>query len=399
MKRFVRAISISLGICLTACVQEGQEKLSEFYPVSYQVLQGWNQENHSQILTVFRQTCRQIRKLPSITYLGGVSGLPGSQTKDWIPVCIAAEQIDIKQPLQVKNFFEQWLQPYQYSYRIQKGKVTGYYEPEIEGSTVKTGNYQVPVYTRPNDLKARKTVDGQIQYGHMQNNQFIPYYTRAEIDRGALNGKNLEIVWLKNSADLFFMQIQGSGRILLPDGKILRLAYAGKNGQPYTPLGKILIDKGYMNSDAINIYSLRTWLFNHPDQALSLMEENKNYVFFKILNNQILDEGPKGAFNVSLSAGRSAAVDKKWIPLGSPLWIETLMPEPGHQDKRSWKHMVFAHDLGGDIHGMNRLDLFTGWGKTAEWYAGLINEKGKIYLLLPRQFSHSNQSVPASVKR
>lgn len=396
MKRIVRLLPVFIGLFLAACVQSNREDLSEFHPVSYQLLQGWDQEKYSQLLTLFRQTCQQMTKLPETLYLGGASELSGSHVKDWLPVCFAANQVDVNQPLQVKEFFEKWLQPYQYSVGGQKGKITGYYEPEIEGSMVRTGIYQVPVYMRPNDLEARKTVDGQIQYGRIKNGQFEPYYTRAEIDRGILNGKNLEIVWLKNFADLFFMQIQGSARIILPNGNTLRLAYAGKNGQPYTPLGKILIDRGYMDPHAVNIYSLRAWLFNHPDQALSFMEENKNYVFFKSLTNQTLEKGPNGAFGVALNAGRSVAVDKKWIPLGAPLWLETDLPDPTHQDIRPWKHMVFAHDVGGDIQGINRLDLFTGWGKTAEWYAGLMNAKGNVYLLLPRQvmYVHSSSNTP-----
>ncbi len=396
MKRIVFSLFIFFSVCLIGCVRETQENLPEFYPVSYQSLQGWNQENYAQLLTLFRQNCQQFNQLPATTYLGGQKGLYGSYIRDWIQICNAAAGVDIHQSLYIKNFFEQWLQPYQYSYHVETDKITGYYEPEIEGSRNKSPLYQVPVYARPHDLEVRKAINGQIVYGRTANNQFLPYYTRAEIDRGALNNKNLEIVWLKNPADLFFMQIQGSARIILPDNTIMRLAYAGKNGQPYKALGKILIEKGLMDPHDINIYSLRTWLFNHPDQALSLMEENANYVFFKPLNDQVLDEGPKGAFGTSLNAGRSVAVDRNWIPLGSPLWLETTMPVPNSQVQKPWQHMVFAQDIGGDIHGMNRLDLFTGWGKIAEWYAGLMNEKGRVYLLLPRQ-SIQPQHLPVTL--
>lgn len=389
MQRVICLFVILSGLWLTACVTQNQENSSQFYPISYQTLQGWDKENYPVLLSLFRQNCRQILALPQDTYLGGVSGLLGGKAQDWYSVCFAAQQMKESQPLIVKQFFEQWLQPYQYSATAKIGKITGYYEPEISGSLVKTHIYQVPVYTRPNDLVIRKNIKGQVQYGRVINNQLIPYYTRAEIDQGVLKNKNLEIVWLKSPADLFFMQIQGSGRIVLPNGKILRLAYAGKNGQPYTPLGKVLIDKGYMDRHSVNIYSLRAWLFNHPDQAISLMEENKNYVFFNKVNEQVLDEGPKGAFGVPLSAGRSVAVDKKWIPLGIPLWLETTLPVAANSLHQPWKHLVFAQDLGGDIQGINRLDLFTGWGKTAEWYAGLMHEKGKVFLLLPRPRSNS----------
>ncbi|MDI2090014.1 murein transglycosylase A [Commensalibacter oyaizuii] len=394
MKSIARLLIITLTGGLTACAVQTPENPTEFYPVSYQNLSGWDQENYGQLLVLFQQNCQKMDRQPPNTRLGGASGLFGGVVQDWIPACQASMVVNPNNAVQSKQFFENWLQPYQYSVQAKTGKVTGYYEPEIEGSTVQGGAYQIPVYGKPPELIARKDGNGQIQYGIVQNGQFIPYYTRAQIDQGALRGRGLEVAWVKDPADLFFMQIQGSGRILLPNGQTMRLGYAGKNGQPYTALGKVLIDQGLMASNDVNMYTLRAWLHNHPDQAMSLMQENKNYVFFKPLNADVTAQAPVGAFGIPLTAGRSVAVDKNWVPLGAPLWLEISMPLPPNQERHPWKHMVFAHDLGGGITGINRIDLFTGYGRSAEWYAGLMNEKGKIFLLLPRR-TINQQAVPA----
>lgn len=392
MKSFVRFCALFLAGGLVACVQT-QENLSDFYPVSYQNLSGWDKENYSQLLTLFRQNCQNIQQLPPNRYLGGVKGLFGGKAQDWLPACNAAMTIDISNPVQSKQFFETWLQPYQYTFSGQTGKVTGYYEPEVQGSTVRYGAYQTPVYAKPSDLIARKNIDGQVEYGVVKDGVLVPYYSRAEIDHGALNGKNLEIAWVKDPIDLFFMQIQGSGRIVLPDGNIVRLGYAGKNGQPYTALGKVMIDQGLLDAQSVDMYSVRSWLHSHPEQAVALMEQNKNYVFFRSLKDQNANTGPIGAFGSSLTAGRSVAVDRQWIPLGVPLWLETTMPTTANAQGRSpWKHMVFAQDIGGGINGISRIDLFTGWGSQAAWYAGFMNEEGKVYLLLPRR--SEQQSLP-----
>lgn len=393
MRSLVRFCALLLTGGLAACVQS-QENLSEFYPVSYQNLSGWNQENYSQLLTLFRQNCQYLEKLPPKKHLGGVVGLYGGQAQDWSAACNTANTVNIADPSQAKQFFETWLQPYQYTADGQDGKVTGYYEPEIDGSTVRSGEFQVPVYGKPADLIARKGTDGQIEYGFMQEGLFIPYYTRQQIDQGALSGKGLEIAWVKDPVDLFFMQVQGAGRIILPDGQVLRLGYAGKNGQPYTALGRLLIDQGAMDAQSVNMYSVRAWLHSHPEQATALMEQNRNYVFFRRLPDQNGNSGAIGALGSPLTAGRSVAVDRKWIPLGVPLWLETTMPAASNnQVRQPWKHMVFAQDIGGGITGMNRLDLFTGWGSQAAWYAGFMNEQGKVYLLLPRRVEQASSSV------
>ncbi|CAI3947297.1 murein transglycosylase A [Commensalibacter communis] len=396
MKSVLRYFTILLAGGLAACVQT-QENLSDFYPVSYQNLSGWDKENYGQLLTLFRQNCQYLEKLPPNRHLGGVQGLFGGQTQDWLQSCNAANAVNVADPAQAKQFFETWLQPYQYTINGTTGKVTGYYEPDVEGSTVRTDVYKVPVYRKPRDLIARKNTDGQIEYGFIQGGLFVPYYTRAQIDQGALSGKGLEIAWVKDPIDLFFMQIQGSGRIVLPDGQILRLGYAGKNGQPYTALGRLMIDQGLMDSQSINMFSVRAWLHSHPEQAVSLMEQNKNYVFFRRLTDQRHDTGPIGTLGAPLTAGRSVAVDKQWIPLGVPLWLETTMPSPAQNQTDSlvrypWKRMVFAQDVGGGVTGMSRVDLFTGWGAQAGWYAGLMNEEGKVFILLPRR--SEQQSLP-----
>lgn len=397
MKSILRVLTISSMGIVAACTTANQEKVAQLYPVSYESFSGWKQENFPQLISIFSQNCQYLMKLPRNTNLGGEAGIFGGKVQDWYNSCQIAQRIPQNQTLVIKQFFETWFQPYQYSVSTNYGKITGYYEPEFQGSEKRWGPYQTPVYARPSDLVSQPTNDGKVVSGFWNAGRITPYYTRAQINAGILSGKGLELAWLTNPADLFIMQIQGSGRIILPDGRMIRLAYAGKNGQPYVPLGRVMVQQGLIAPHDVNLYTMRAWLQKHPQQAKNLMDQNPNYVFFRHLEESNNNQGPVGALGIPLTAGRSVAVDKKWIPLGTPLWVETTLPTQPNGLRRPWQHMVFAQDLGGDIQGVNRLDLFTGWGQIAEWYAGLMKEKGKIYILLPRQPVNSTGKTDALV--
>ncbi|MGC5747481.1 MltA domain-containing protein [Gluconobacter sp. NFX36] len=342
---------------------------------SFDALAGWNREDFSSLLPVLRQNCHRVMQLPPETSLGGADELPyGREAGNWSAACAALETTT-----DARSYVQTWFQPYAVD---GNAFYTGYFEPQIEASLTRYGPYQTPVYGRPKDLVRTKATNGQMVTGRWDNGQFKPYYDRAQIDQGALDGQGLEIAWLKSPVDLFFLQIQGSGRLILPDGSQIRMSYDGKNGQPYVPLGRVLVQDNELASSAVSMDSIRGWLEAHPDRMMAMMERNPNYVFFR-RDDGSLAQGATGAFGVPLTAGRSVAVDRSVIPFATPLWIETKLPDAKGQPA-PWQHLVFAQDIGTDIKGAGRADLFTGWGAFAQYVAGNLHEEGRMVVLLPR---------------
>ena len=229
------------------------------------------------------------------------------------------------------------------------------------------------------DLKGRKIT------GRVQSGSFVPYYDRTEIVDGALRGKRLELLWLANPVDAFFLQIQGSGRVRLPDNRVVRVTYAGQNGRPYVAIGKVLADQGAIPLPQVSMQSIRAWLESHPDQAASVMARNPSYVFFRELTGVRPEDGPLGALGAALTPMRSVAVDRSYVPLGAPLFIDTTDPIDGSPIQR----MMVAQDTGGAIKGPVRADVFFGWTPDAENRAGRMRQLGHAFILLPK-------SVPAS---
>lgn len=383
--KHVSALLFSLPL-LAACVSQQQSEKGLFSPVGYESLSGWEQEDYTALLPVMRKECLRLAALPPGTQLGGTADLlpNGTKSEDWVGACTALPKGSDVSEQTARQYFESWFQPY----RIEKKAFyTGYYEPQIEASLKKTQEYTVPLYRRPLDLVREKTADGEIVFGRWVGQDFKPYDARVQIDQGSLNGKGLELAWIKDPVDLFFLQIQGSGRLLLTNGDVMRVGYSARNGQPYVPIGKILVEKGLMAKDDVTMESLRAWLAANPDQAQSLMEENPNYVFFKKLDIPSL-EGPVGAFGVTLTPGRSVAIDRTYLPFAAPLWVETTFPSEGTSisagQQQQWNHLTFAQDVGKDIQGEARADLFTGWGNQASFVASNLRQDGRMILLLPR---------------
>ncbi len=213
--------------------------------------------------------------------------------------------------------------------------------------------------------------------GRVEAGQLKPYATRAEIERGALAKRDLELFWVDDPVDAFFLHIQGSGRIRLPDGAVARIGYDGQNGRPYVPIGRILAERGALARDDVSMQTIRAWLAAQPGEAAALMDENPSYVFFR----ELTGEGPVGAQGVVLTAGRSLAVDRTFLPLGVPLWLDLDDPKEGNGKLR---RLVVAQDTGGAIRGPVRGDLFWGFGPEAAERAGMMKDRGTYYLLLPR---------------
>lgn len=250
---------------------------------------------------------------------------------------------------------------------------TGYYEPEIAGSRVRQPGFDVPIYGPPADLLTSNPATGQQGKGRVdETGQYVVYYDRAAIEDGALAGRGLEIAWAADPVDLFFLQIQGSGRLRLPDGSVMRIGYAAQNGREYVAVGRLMRDRGILVSP-ITMQAVRDWLKTHPDEGRALMRENKSYVFFR----ELTGAGPLGAMGVSVTPRATVAADPKFVPLGAPVLLTGM-------DNPTATGLWVAQDTGGAIRGANRFDTFWGAGAEAELIAGGMSAKGTAYLLLPR---------------
>ena len=337
-------------------------------PVRFDMLAGWARERHAQAVPAFLASCKQFTANPSQALGGsGEAAVRGGTGAHWRSVCAAARAIPQGDDAAARAFFEANFQPYGLSSDgSATGLFTGYYEPEIRGSRTPSAVYKYPLYRRPPELGAIA--------------RRAPYLSRAQIEAGGLRKKGLEMLWLADPIDAFFLHIQGAGRVILPDNRTVRVSYDGQNGQAYVPIGRVLVDRGEMKLEEVSMQSIRAWLVAHPREASGVMNQNPSYVFFRELGGMTADAGPPGALGVPLSPLRSAAVDKGFIPLGAPLWVETKDP----LDSTSIQRLVMAQDLGGAIKGAIRTDLFFGWGRDAEERAGRMRQQGREFILLPK---------------
>ena len=264
--------------------------------------------------------------------------------------------------------------------------MTGYFEPEVAGDINQQGPYQTPLLGLPPDLVTfdlglfDPSQPGVTVVGRLQDKKIVPYYDRFEIENGALDPATLAIGWVADPVDAYFLQVEGSGRIDLPDGSVMRVTYAGKNGRPYVPIGRVMVQDKLLPTGGVTEQSIRAWLEAHPGRARAIMDQNPSYVFFRTAPQLSAAAGPPGALGVSLTPGRSIAVDKSFLPLGAPVWLDTTDPVSHAPLQR----MTVAQDLGSAIKGPLRADLFFGSGAPAEAAAGAMDAAGQIYVLLPR---------------
>jgi membrane-bound lytic murein transglycosylase A len=377
------AVLAALALC--GCAQRPSSTASvTFEPVRFDQIPGWPGDAPENSLTALKAECGRLARLPSDTVVGGqgIAAEAGGRAGDWSPACRAVSYLGLNDAKAAIQFYEAWFQ----AYRITKpALITGYYEPEVPGALSSEAGYTVPVLARPDDLvtgppdPAHPGATPAI--GHFIEGKFLPYWTRAEIEAGALRQYARPLLWLKSQSDLFFLQIQGAGRIRLPDGHVIRVAYAGKNGRDYTPIGAVLVAQHAMPADAVTMGSIKSWLAAHPGQAKAIMDRNEDYVFFRLLPALDAAIGPPGSLGVGLTAGRSAAVDPQYLPLGSPIFVDTSDPLSG----RSWRCLLLAQDSATDIHGPSRTEIFFGFGAQAEQMAGLMRQTGIEYVLLPKR--------------
>jgi membrane-bound lytic murein transglycosylase A len=308
---------------------------------------------------------------------------------DWQPICADAASVAAGSADEARDFFEDRFSPYLVVDGADpEGLFTGYYEPLLFGSRQFGGAYTVPIYRPPDDLVrvdlARFNPDlaGYAIYGRVQGGQFVPYYSRADIETGALADRGLELLWVDDPIDKFFLQVQGSGRVQLDDGSLTRIGYASQNGHPYHAIGRDLIEIGVLTRDEVSLPAIKAWLEAHPHDAPAIMARNRSYIFFEERTELGPDDGPLGAQGVPLTAGRSLAVDRRYIPLGVPVWLETTVPWP--EGPGPLRRLMVAQDTGGAIKGVVRGDVFFGSGARAEAIAGHMRSRGRYALLLPK---------------
>ncbi len=348
---------IAAILLLSGCGMFERSDHFESREITFADLAGWENDNHAEALAAFRKSCAILAAKPRPATKG--SGIAISAAT-WEHLCEKSEHA-----ASAKQFFEENFTPYRIANNgSERGLFTGYYEPLLYGSVKKHGDFIYPVYAPPAGLAGKK-----------------PYLTREEIDRGALAGKGLEIAWVDDPVMLFFMHIQGSGRIRLNNGREFIAAYADQNGHPYVTLGKLMADEGLLPKDKINFFTIRQWLYDHKSRAFEMMQKNPSYVFFK--RQDTLDV--VGAIAAPLTAKRTLAVDNKYIPYGLPLYLETTLPDLPGVPSHPFQRLMVAQDTGGAIRKPVRGDVFFGHGQEAEYLAGFMKQQGQYALLLPKE--------------
>ena len=349
-------------------------------PVSFASLSGWDRDAQSRALTAFARSCSVQAKRPGGTGIATA----GAARADWHRACAAAERVPRGDDGTARAFFAEWFTPHAVSGNEgHDGTFTGYYEAELKGSWTRHGPYRTPIHARPDDLvtvdlgEFRENLKGEHATGRIADGRLVPYASRAEIDAGALAGRGLEILWVDDAVDAFFLHIQGSGRVVMDDGAVVRLGFAAKNGHAYTAIGRELVARGAIEAAEVSMQTIRAWLASNPSRAAAAMARNASYVFFR----RLAGEGPIGAQGVPLTPGRSLAVDPRFVPLGAPVWIDTVDPvAPGKPLRR----LAVAQDTGSAIVGPVRGDLFWGFGAWAAERAGRMKGRGRLFVLLSR---------------
>ena len=326
----------------------------QLYPSDFNLLPGWEKDDHVAALKAFHHSCKRWRTMPADKVLSGSFQL--GRIADWQAIC--------SKPVirgQERQFFEQWFKPYAVCENGNfDGMFTGYYLPELHGSYRQSARYNVPIYPIPSNPSLRSQ-------------------SRAAIKSGALANKGLELLWVDNEIDAFFMEIQGSGRVIMEDGSVRGLSFAGGNGHAYYAIGKTLVNNGEISKEDISMQTIRAWIEQHRVEGEQLMLSNASYVYFQF-SPVDPNVGPTGAMAVPLTAQHSLAIDHKNLPYGIPVWLDAEHPIQG----KRLQCLLMAQDTGGAIKGVIRGDVYWGQGDKASLMAGPMKSKGHYYLLVPR---------------
>ncbi len=356
--------------------------------IPFAELPGWGHSNLKPSFDTFKASCRVFLKMAPDKSVG--SDFITLKASDWVPTCQAAMALTSSaDAVQLQQFFQTWFVAVEFhNGKPVEGLFTGYYMSSLKGSLVKTKRFNVPIYGVPDNLvtvhlsdfdpsfKNRKLV-GRI----VRHHRLMPYYTRAEIDRGAIVGKAPVIAWVDSKIDRLFLEIQGSGVIQLTDGSMLYIGYAAQNGAPYTAIASVLIKQGVMTKDSASMQKIREYLQSHPKQIKPVLNQNKSFVFFETSKKP----DAFGSQGIELTPGYSMAVDVEWVPMGTPIWLNTSRPDEKNTSKSyPFKRLMIAQDTGGAIRGPVRGDIYWGVGDRATSIAGRMKHPGQYWMLLPK---------------
>ena len=350
--------------------------------IGWHEIAGWNTDDHAEAFAAFLVSCRAILKSPQSTrnerpVLGALH-----------EVCTRAVAAIPLDEAGARKFYEDNFRPARVA-RLgeSEGFFTGYYEPIVEGSRTKSDVYNAPLYRRPSSLFISKLrhVKGKGKFGKRTVKvKAGPFFDRAQIEDGALDGRGLEIVWLKDPIETFFAQIQGSVRVRLEDGSMIRLNYDAQNGHPYTAVGRALVERGIYTREEISMQKIREWMLANPEEGKALRRTNKSYVFFR--ESEIAEhEDPPGAQGVALTAGRSIAVDRNIHTYGIPVFVDAVLPIQSEKPDTKFQRLMIAQDTGGAIIGPARADIYLGAGDEAARAAGRFKHNGRFVMLIPQK--------------
>lgn len=335
-------------------------------------LPGWGDDHVAAAWPAFLQSCRAL-----------------SSKRHWLlwrTACEEAARLPAKDSAVLRQFFEAHFEPYLLTNPdgTTSGTITGYYEPLLRGSRTQSALFSQPVLGVPPDLLTIELADllpdlkNMRLRGRLQGNKVVPYYSRAEITEREKEYPERVLLWVDDAVELFFLQIQGSGRVKLPDGSLVRIGYADQNGHPYRSVGRELIERGEITLEQASMQGIQAWARANPAKLNELLNTNPSYVFFREVTAKG-DEGPQGALGVPLTAERSIAVDPRHVPLGAPVFLATTQPNSSDPLRR----LMLAQDTGGAIRGVVRADFFWGFGAEAGKHAGRMKQPGQMWVLLP----------------
>lgn len=366
-----------------AVIGERPHVAEVFDPVEFGDLPGWQSDDHQAALEAFRRAAFHAR---SSAYRSGSLGVPFESFAD----AYAAARSTVPTGTDAARvFFERHFRPC----RVVvpgggAGFVTGYYEPEFEAARERCGRFTVPLYARPDDLievdaeNRPPGLDPDMRFGRREGEQIVPYFDRRAIEEGSLSGRGLEIAWLADRVDAFFVHVQGAARLKLTDGSAMRVTYAAKSGHEFTGPGRILAEIGAIPREKVTMQAIRAWFRDHPERVDEILRQNRSFIFFRETPPGDPDKGPVAAAKVQLEPGRSLAVDRVLHTFGTPFYIDA--PRLAEFDGVPFRRLMIAQDTGSAITGPARGDIFVGTGAAAGEIAGVVRHAADFYALLPR---------------
>ncbi|MEP7371237.1 MAG: MltA domain-containing protein [Nitrosospira sp.] len=337
-------------------------------PANWSALTGWTDDDILPAWDAFLRSCAVLKNQPL-----------------WQETCSQADTMRGQDSATLRQFFESRFVPHQVlnSDGSGDGLITGYYEPLLKGSRKQSKRYRFPLYTTPDELlvvdlsEVYPELKNMRLRGRLQGRKVVPYYSRSEIERNPAPLQGKELLWVDDAVDLFFLQIQGSGRVALESGEIVRIGYSEQNGHPYKSVGRLLVERGELPLEKASMQGIKAWGQKNPARLNELLYQNSSFVFFRELPAGV--PGPLGSLGVPLTAGRSLAIDPRAVPQGAPVFLATTWP---NTDKRLHRLMV-AQDTGGAIKGSVRADFFWGFGPEAGDQAGKMRQSGRMWVLMP----------------